>query len=55
VINTATVSGGGETNTANNSSSDTTLIPVLPADLTINKAHVGNFSQGQVARRTTFP
>ena len=43
--NTATVSGGGETNTSNDSASDpTTINPV--ADLTIAKSHVGDFNQG---------
>src|SRR5262249_16772792 len=43
VTNTATVSGGGETNTANDSASDTTTI-AQAADLTITKSHSGNFS-----------
>jgi len=47
VTNTATVSGGGETNTGNDSSSDPTTISGGP-DLTIAKSHTGNFSQGQV-------
>lgn len=45
VTNTASVSGGGETNAGNNSASDpTTINPV--ADLTINKTHTGNFTRG---------
>ena len=36
LVNSATVSGGGETNTANDSSSDSTIISG-PADLTITK------------------
>jgi uncharacterized repeat protein (TIGR01451 family) len=47
VTNTATVSGGGETNTGNDSSSDITNITGGP-DLTIAKSHTGNFFQGQV-------
>lgn len=48
VTNTATVSGGGETNTANNTASDpTTITEVLLPDLGIVKSHTGNFSQGQ--------
>ncbi len=47
VTNSASVSGGGQTNTANDSASDPTTINQLP-DLTITKSHVGNFTQGQV-------
>src|SRR6185503_2874387 len=48
VNNTATVSGGGETNTANDSAGDATTInsPAMP-DLTLTKAHAGQFTQGQ--------
>ena len=47
VTNTATVSGGGEVNTANDSASDpTTIAPGVP-DLTIAKTHSGNFTAGQ--------
>jgi len=45
VTNVATVVGGGETNTANNSAND--LTAVLAPDLTIAKTHTGNFQQGQ--------
>ncbi len=48
VTNTATVSGGGETNTANDSSSDPTNVTQLAPDLTIAKSHSGNPQQGQV-------
>jgi len=50
VTNTATVSGGGETNTSNDSASDPTTIDsaALGPDLTLTKSHVGNFSQGQI-------
>jgi len=49
VINVATVSGGGETNTANDSASDTTSIKQLvPPDLTILKNHTGTFTQGDI-------
>ena len=45
VTNLATVSGGGETYTANDTASDpTTIAP--PPDLTISKTHSGNFKQG---------
>ncbi len=47
VTNSATVSGGGQTNTANDTATDPTTINQLP-DLTIAKSHVGNFTQGQV-------
>ena len=49
LTNTATVSGGGELNTSNNSASDPTTInpAVIPTpDLTITKSHSGNFTQG---------
>ncbi|HUQ34396.1 MAG TPA: hypothetical protein VM095_19905 [Pyrinomonadaceae bacterium] len=45
VTNTASVTGGGETNTGNNSASDATTINQLP-DLTIVKTHTGNFTRG---------
>ncbi|HEV7473587.1 MAG TPA: hypothetical protein VGN90_06050, partial [Pyrinomonadaceae bacterium] len=47
VTNSVSVSGGGQTNTANDSATDPTTINQLP-DLTITKSHVGNFTQGQV-------
>jgi len=46
VTNTSTVAGGGETNTANDTASDTTTVN-SPPDLTIAKSHTGNFVQGQ--------
>ncbi|HKR02976.1 MAG TPA: isopeptide-forming domain-containing fimbrial protein [Pyrinomonadaceae bacterium] len=46
VTNSVAVSGGGETNTGNNSDTDPTTINQL-ADLTVNKTHSGNFTQGQ--------
>ncbi len=45
VTNTASVSGGGETNTGNNSASDPTTINQV-ADMTIAKTHTGNFTRG---------
>ena len=45
ITNTATVSGGGELDTTNNSSSDATTIGAV-ADLTIAKTHSGTFTQG---------
>jgi uncharacterized repeat protein (TIGR01451 family) len=48
VINMATVAGGGEIDTANDTASDpTATMPV--ADLTITKTHTGNFRQGDAA------
>ncbi len=47
VVNTATVAGGGETNTLNDTASDPTTISPPPPDLTISKTHTGNFQQGQ--------
>ena len=49
VTNTATVAGGGELNTTNDSASDpTTITPPLP-DLVIAAHHSGNFRQGDSA------
>ena len=48
VTNTATVSGGGDTNAGNNTATDPTTVIAVPPDLSIAKTHVGNFSQGQV-------
>ncbi|MGI9067891.1 MAG: beta strand repeat-containing protein [Pyrinomonadaceae bacterium] len=53
VTNSASVSGGGETNTANDSANDVTTINQLP-DLTITKSHSGNFTQGQVGATYTI-
>jgi uncharacterized repeat protein (TIGR01451 family) len=47
VTNTATVSGGGETNTSNDTANDVTTINT-PPDPTITKSHAGSFSQGQI-------
>lgn len=53
VVNTATVSGGGDNNSANNSASDPTAI-VQAADLSITKTHSGMFVQGQIGRTYTI-
>ena len=53
VTNSASVGGGGETNTANDSASDITAITQAP-DLTIAKTHTGNFTQGQVGAAYTI-
>jgi uncharacterized repeat protein (TIGR01451 family) len=46
VTDSATVSGGGETNTSNDTGSVVTTVNG-PPDFTISKSHSGNFSQGQ--------
>ena len=51
--NTATVSGGGDVNTGNNSASDATTIG-NGADLTLSKTHTGNFIQGQTGATYTI-
>jgi hypothetical protein len=53
VTNTATVSGGGQVNTANDSDDDPTTI-IQVADLTINKLHTGDFTQGDTGRTYTI-
>lgn len=53
VTNYATVSGGGELNTANNLSENPTTIVQVP-DLTITKTHSGNFYQGQQGAQYTI-
>ena len=45
LTNTASVSGGNDSNTGNNSSSDPTTINGV-ADVTIAKSHTGNFTRG---------
>ncbi|HEY3840396.1 MAG TPA: LamG-like jellyroll fold domain-containing protein, partial [Bryobacteraceae bacterium] len=48
VINSVSVSGGGEQNTANDTATDVTIItPAVGPDLTITKSHASNFTQGQ--------
>ncbi|HVN15985.1 MAG TPA: sortase, partial [Anaerolineales bacterium] len=53
VTNTASVSGGGENNTSNDTANDVTTIGQLP-DLTITKTHIGNFAQGQTGAQYTI-
>ena len=53
VNNTATVAGGGELNTANNSATDPTTI-IQAADLTIVKSHAASFTQGDAANTYTI-
>jgi len=49
VMNSATVSGGGEINTANDSASKTTSV-TQRADLSIAKSHSGTWHQGDVGK-----
>jgi uncharacterized repeat protein (TIGR01451 family) len=51
--NTATVSGGSEINTANDTTSDTVTI-APPADLTVSVTDSGNFKQGNAADTYTI-
>jgi uncharacterized repeat protein (TIGR01451 family) len=53
LINTVTVSGGGQTNTTNDTDTDSTTV-LGPADLTVSKTHSGNFTQGQVGAKYTI-
>ena len=54
VTNTATVSGGGELNTANDTASDPTTITPQAPDLTISKTHSGSFAEGDSADNYTI-
>ena len=55
LTNTASVSGGGETNAANDSASDATAIDPRPvSDLTLTKTHVGSFTRGQTGASYTL-
>jgi hypothetical protein len=47
VINTATVSGGGEINTANDTGSDTTSVAGPQPDLTVSISNPGKVAEGQ--------
>jgi hypothetical protein len=46
LTNTATVSGGGDQNTSNNTSTDPTTIIQTGPDPAITKTHSGSFVQG---------
>jgi len=55
VTNSASISGGGETNTANDGVNDvTTIVPPGVPDLTIAKSHAGSFTQGQAGATYTL-
>jgi tripartite motif-containing protein 71 len=49
LANTANVSGGGESNTANNSASDLATITQKIPDLIVALSHTGDFTQGQTS------
>ena len=53
LVNSVTVSGGGQVNTANDTGTDSTVI-LVQADLTVTKTHSGSFTQGQVGATYTF-
>src|SRR6185503_2404405 len=53
VTNSVSVSGGGQTNTTNDSATDPTTINQLP-DMTIAKSHTGNFNQSQTGATYTI-
>ncbi len=53
VTNYASVSGGGEFNTANNNAADPTNIVQIP-DLTVTKTHIGTLHQGQEGAQYTI-
>src|SRR5258705_4821527 len=53
VTNTASVSGGGETNTSNDTATDVTAVTQLP-DLALTKTHTGTVTQGQVGAAYTL-
>src|SRR5439155_23146728 len=53
VTNKATVSGGGEVNTTNDTATDVTAIIQLP-DATVSKTHVGSFTEGQTGATYTI-
>ncbi len=53
ILNIATISGGGETFTSNDTANDATSVTQL-ADLTVSKSHAGSFIQGQVGASYTI-
>lgn len=54
VDNVATVSGGGQLFTADDSAARPTTITISARDLTITKSHSGNFYQGQIGATYTL-
>ena len=53
ITNTATVSGGGEVLTTNDTANDVTAVVQFP-DLTVTKSHTGSFTQGQTGASYTI-
>ncbi len=53
LINSASVAGGGDINTGNNTATDSANVRT-GTDLTITKTHSGNFSQGQTGATYTI-
>ena len=55
VTNSATVSGGGDSNSANNTANDPTTVNAVGApDLAVIAAHTGNFTQGDIGDTYTI-
>ena len=55
MTNTASVSGGGDATTTNNSASDpTAIVAATVPDLTLAKSHAGTFTQGQTGATYTL-
>ncbi len=54
LINTATVAGGGELNTSNDTATDDGLLPPDGPDLTITKVHNGTFNLGDIGHTYTI-
>ncbi len=52
LTDTATVAGGGDVNTGNNSANNSATVLLSGPDLTITKSHSGNFTQGQTGAYT---
>ena len=53
LVNSVTVSGGGQVNTANDTGTDSTII-LVQADLTVTSTHSGNFTRGQIGATYTL-
>jgi uncharacterized repeat protein (TIGR01451 family) len=53
LVNNVSISGGGETNTSNNTATDSTIV-LMRQDLTVAKSHTGNFYQGQNGAQYTI-
>ncbi len=53
LVNVASVSGGNQTYTSNDTASDSTIVNQLP-DLTVTKTHSGSFQQGDTGQQYTI-